>query len=93
MTKDLDGKRIDVTCVFGGYKRTKGFLGHWELKYMVYNVRTEDDRLLSEQYTYSNLKAFKRKGYKNGDKLKMTVTVKVYGDEIKLQRPSNVVKI
>lgn len=86
-------KKLRMTYV--GYKRSRGYMGHYQMNYNVDNViDVESGKILCKDYTFRDSKVFKGMGLKNGDIVEMTVNVKIEeNSNIKLSYPKEVKKV
>lgn len=86
-------KKLRMTYI--GYKRSRGYMGHYQMNYIVDNViEVESGKQLCKDYTFKDSKVFKGMGLKNGDIVEMKVNVQIEKDSaIKLSYPKEVIKV
>lgn len=87
--------RVKVRLTFWKYEVEKGYKGHWHTNYYVTNVVNADTgEFITDNYIFRNSTLFKGKKFKEGNVGEVTLTVENLGtDDLKLLRPSNLVKI
>lgn len=87
--------RKEVVMTYVGYKRVRGYMGHYAMNYEVSDVRDkETNEILCNEYVFKESKIFKGLGLKFGDKVEMSINV---GEDkkgkISLQYYRNVKKV
>lgn len=68
--------RLKFECEYVNVKSKKGFKGYWHSHYTVKDIRDlEGKEIYIDSYTFENIKGFKGKGFKLGDKITFKATL------------------
>lgn len=87
--------RKEVIMTYVGYKRARGYMGHYTMNYEVSNVKDkETNELICKEYVFKDSKVFKGLGLKFGDLVEMNINIeKDNKDRVLLRYYRNVKKV
>ncbi|MNL91420.1 hypothetical protein D3C81_11550 [compost metagenome] len=93
MLEDLLNQRVTVTCRYDGWSQSREFTGHYKMLYHVSNIVTKGGTTIATNYTFKNIKGFKKRGFKPDDILEFSVVPIMKDGELVLKLPRGIEKI
>lgn len=89
MTMSIDSKqRLEVTAVYSKHKSVRK-MGYWHSNYIFTDVKDLNGNLLVDRIQVGDAQCIKRQGFKQGDIVKMTITLQEENGKVRALRPAN----